>query len=207
MRRNGFTLIELLVVIAIIAILAAILFPVFARAREKARQASCASNLKQITLGWLMYIQDYDERTPLFGTDHASEDSWWMNKVQPYVKNEQLFQCPDVDAIIRPLQSSCNGGGWWGGYMGTCAVWWTPRKIGSVEKPAEVVAIAEMHAAGCNRRGAGFCWWGRSNDPATARHNGGTNSGYMDGHVKWSKEEASVEGWRKYHPDLNPRVS
>ena len=65
MRRNGFTLIELLVVIAIIAILAAILFPVFARAREKARQASCQSNLKQLTLGLLMYAQDYDTRYPI----------------------------------------------------------------------------------------------------------------------------------------------
>ncbi|MCD6351947.1 MAG: prepilin-type N-terminal cleavage/methylation domain-containing protein, partial [Armatimonadetes bacterium] len=69
--RRGFTLIELLVVIGIIAILAAILFPVFARAREKARQASCLSNLKQLALGFLMYIQDYDERLPRY--------CWWLN--------------------------------------------------------------------------------------------------------------------------------
>ncbi len=75
MRRKGFTLIELLVVIAIIAILAAILFPVFARAREKARQTSCLSNLKQLSLGVLMYAQDYDERLPMlyFNTGGPTE--------------------------------------------------------------------------------------------------------------------------------------
>jgi prepilin-type N-terminal cleavage/methylation domain-containing protein/prepilin-type processing-associated H-X9-DG protein len=112
MSRRGFTLIELLVVIAIIAILAAILFPVFARAREKARQASCQSNLKQLALGVLMYAQDYDERTcgaygnsgrldghtippgPVSGRGGAG--SWWLwpDLVYPYVKNKQLFICP-----------------------------------------------------------------------------------------------------------------
>jgi prepilin-type N-terminal cleavage/methylation domain-containing protein/prepilin-type processing-associated H-X9-DG protein len=93
-RRRGFTLIELLVVIAIIAILAAILFPVFARARENARRASCQSNMKQIGLAAMQYVQDYDEKYPLaqFGT--GSGNASWAQVVQPYVKSTQLFKCP-----------------------------------------------------------------------------------------------------------------
>src|SRR3954465_1382903 len=93
-KRLGFTLIELLVVIAIIAILAAILFPVFAKAREKARQISCVSNLKQMGLGIMQYVQDNDEcmipRTLYYnGSDHV-----WTQLMQPYVKNQNIFQCP-----------------------------------------------------------------------------------------------------------------
>jgi prepilin-type N-terminal cleavage/methylation domain-containing protein/prepilin-type processing-associated H-X9-DG protein len=93
--KKGFTLIELLVVIAIIAILAAILFPVFARARENARRASCQSNLKQIGLGLLQYTQDYDEKmTPLAIFDANEQRFTWPYLVQPYIKSTQLFQCP-----------------------------------------------------------------------------------------------------------------
>ena len=99
MIRKGFTLIELLVVIAIIAILAAILFPVFAQAREKARTISCLSNMKQIGLGQLMYAQDYDERftcgvLPNPG-DPAFMGMGWAGQMYPYVKNSQLFKCPN----------------------------------------------------------------------------------------------------------------
>ncbi len=114
-RPSGFTLIELLVVIAIIAILAAILFPVFAQAREKARQATCLSNTKQMTLGVLQYVQDYDERLPLsmfydgaawtvgststpadvFGHT-PTRDSYWSNSIAPYIKNYQIYNCPSA---------------------------------------------------------------------------------------------------------------
>ena len=94
-RKAAFTLIELLVVIAIIAILAAILFPVFARARENARRASCQSNLKQVGLGILQYIQDYDESFPILrGGNTGNDVNGVFAIIQPYVKSTQLLQCP-----------------------------------------------------------------------------------------------------------------
>jgi prepilin-type N-terminal cleavage/methylation domain-containing protein/prepilin-type processing-associated H-X9-DG protein len=94
--KQGFTLIELLVVIAIIAILAAILFPVFARARENARRASCQSNLKQIGLGIMQYSQDYDEKYPMHTGNNLNTSTgyMWYGAVQPYLKSAQIFQCP-----------------------------------------------------------------------------------------------------------------
>jgi prepilin-type N-terminal cleavage/methylation domain-containing protein/prepilin-type processing-associated H-X9-DG protein len=113
-KSSGFTLIELLVVVAIIAVLAAILFPVFARARENARRASCMSNLKQIGLGMMMYVQDNDERYPKYSWNNGNQiadaehggswyptpsstyakDWYWQNVIFPYVKNIQVFICP-----------------------------------------------------------------------------------------------------------------
>jgi len=94
--RTGFTLIELLVVIAIIAILAAILFPVFARARENARRASCQSNLKQITLGWIQYTQDYDELVVPFTSTGATSGiaHFWTSALQPYLKAPKFTLAP-----------------------------------------------------------------------------------------------------------------
>jgi len=121
-KRGGFTLIELLVVIAIIAILAAILFPVFARAREKARTASCQSNLKQLALGVLMYVQDYDERFPwawqtLYYPDGGANYPWdmqWSTLVYPYVKNVQVYQCPSSNYtapyLVNTTAGDCTSG-------------------------------------------------------------------------------------------------
>ena len=126
MRRRAFTLIELLVVIAIIALLAAILFPVFAQAREKARAASCLSNIKQLTLGFIMYSQDYDESFPQWKWDQTYQTSWgdqspsdqnnattiWYYAIFPYVKNGKVYSCPS-----DPRKSRFNANGWfvWGG--------------------------------------------------------------------------------------------
>jgi prepilin-type N-terminal cleavage/methylation domain-containing protein/prepilin-type processing-associated H-X9-DG protein len=98
-RNHGFTLIELLVVIAIIAILAAILFPVFSRARENARRTSCASNLRQLGMGMLQYSQDYDERYPS-GTNisDAQAGRGWAGQLYPYVKSKGVYTCPSTNA-------------------------------------------------------------------------------------------------------------
>ncbi|MDF2439280.1 MAG: hypothetical protein JWN98_264 [Abditibacteriota bacterium] len=106
-KRRGFTLIELLVVIAIIAILAAILFPVFGRARENARRSSCQSNLKQIGLGFIQYTQDYDERLPMRGSNIAGPGTYtvWSQKLQPYIKSAQLFACPSNTENGRTMQA------------------------------------------------------------------------------------------------------
>jgi prepilin-type N-terminal cleavage/methylation domain-containing protein len=99
-RPRGFTLIELLVVIAIIAILAAILFPVFAKAREAARMTSCGSNARQLSTGVMMYTQDFDETFPMvtnYAAPTGAVDRVWMSTVQPYVKNTGIFLCPSAE--------------------------------------------------------------------------------------------------------------
>jgi len=103
-KQRAFTLIELLVVIAIIAILAAILFPVFARARENARRASCLSNLKQMGLGVMMYTQDYDEKFPraAMAGATATASNRWYDVINPYIKSkQQVWQCPSAPPIAR----------------------------------------------------------------------------------------------------------
>ncbi len=102
--RTGFTLMELLVVIAIIAILAAILFPVFASAREKARQTTCASNEKQLGLAMLQYIQDYDESTPYWDHSVGTDRGGWAGKLYSYVKATAVYTCPD-DIATAPAGS------------------------------------------------------------------------------------------------------
>ena len=123
-RIKGFTLIELLVVVAIISILAAILFPVFARARENASRASCMSNMKQIGLGMMMYVQDNDERYPTYNTvtdgvapDAAHGGAWlgtywfWFNSIFPYVKSVQVFVCPSSGSAGAVYKAPTGTGG------------------------------------------------------------------------------------------------
>ncbi len=195
MRQRGFTLIELLVVIAIIAILAAILFPVFARAREKARQTSCLSNVKQLQLGHAMYYQDYDERTTPWrtsvpaGTPGSEPDNetsgyrlYWYRLIEPYVKNQQIFICPSSE----PFGSGCRGiRGAYGLNVDAQGV-----KVASIKWPAELINICDTN---CYRPPT----WANitANSPHVfgttayamchARHNGGCNVSFFDGHAKW----------------------
>jgi len=163
--RKGFTLIELLVVIAIIAILAAILFPVFAKAREKARQTSCLSNLKQIGLAILQYTQDYDGMTPSSGSMGGS----WCRQIEglnfepvgvlePYIKNSQIFVCPS-----QP-----------GGLLGYGAGFCFPYFIDNIPLPSEMRMMGETE-------------YGTSalNFFMATRHNNGGNNLFVDGHAKW----------------------
>jgi prepilin-type N-terminal cleavage/methylation domain-containing protein/prepilin-type processing-associated H-X9-DG protein len=157
--RSGFTLIELLVVIAIIAILAAILFPVFAKAREKARQASCESNLKQLGLAALMYAQDYDEKVPCTeppcwpANANYGPSAWWFALIQPYVKNTQLFNCPSDKTggmHVYCDNTKCVGSG--GILFGGITYGWNENmahpgyaglKMATWQKPAELYMLGD----------------------------------------------------------------
>ncbi len=132
--RKGFTLIELLVVIAIIAILAAILFPVFARAREKARQSSCLSNVKQLTLGNMMYAQDYDEVTVIFSQGPSGGNPQWHYLIEPYLKNTQIFLCPSQNPTTA----------WYGRMISYGIHRSTGVALARIERPAETLALADV---------------------------------------------------------------
>jgi prepilin-type N-terminal cleavage/methylation domain-containing protein/prepilin-type processing-associated H-X9-DG protein len=155
---SAFTLIELLVVIAIIAILAAMLFPVFAQAREKARQASCLSNTKQMSLGIMMYAQDYDEILPVQG-DIAQRRGRWYFQIYPYVKNPDVFTCPnfpqgklDVNALAVGSGNAVSGYGWNTalGNPGTAVggVIQSSYSLAAIAKPAETIAVGDSGAPG-----------------------------------------------------------
>lgn len=149
-RRGGFTLIELLVVIAIIAILAAILFPVFAQAREAARKTTCISNCKQLGLGFMMYVQDYDEQFPFVtcGDSYTGGCATWIRgslpwtlTVQPYIKNFGLYTCPS-DPDKACFSKPDNLGGY--GQMLTFVNW--PGAVPGMQ-PAELARIFPLSYA------------------------------------------------------------
>ena len=192
--RYGFTLIELLVVIAIIAILAAILFPVFAKARAKAKQASCASNLRQIGLAVNMYIQDYDERTP----PNTWQDGTWAfrqyltaaDRIYPYVKNSQIFACPTFGELGPcPTQVGSPFP-----YVNRCSYGFnnwvlSGRKLGEIIEPANLFMVMDAKN-----------WWNDTCQNAYRlchRHNEGANFCFADGHVKWlrSRTEKPDQWW------------
>ncbi len=210
MTRRGFTLIELLVVIAIIAILAAILFPVFARAREKARQTSCLSNVKQIGLGIKMYAGDYDEKFYV----HCPQDSGRNGSncqligIMPYVKNDQIYACPSFGRTNRM-----------GGRLhddGVTTLPSVPRSYGfnmgldwkslaQVQYPAECIMMTDSTNVAmridCCATGylapvpRGSCCQTRAVYGRVApRHNEGANHCFVDGHAKWNKVTESMHG-------------
>jgi prepilin-type N-terminal cleavage/methylation domain-containing protein/prepilin-type processing-associated H-X9-DG protein len=201
--RKGFTLIELLVVIAIIAILASILFPVFARAREKARQTSCLANVKQLVLGANMYAQDYDESVPYATLDtngSAAQDAGdmtWRSMLIPYVKNVQIYLCPSKK---NPGGTVYNGDvadyDQYAGYAMNVSHWIagpptspSGQSLGSAEDESSVVLLWESNDTfqiGTDVNTHGYV----RTDAAAIRHNGGMNCGFMDGHAKWMKPSA-----------------
>ncbi|MGD9519210.1 MAG: DUF1559 domain-containing protein [Armatimonadota bacterium] len=201
--RRGFTLIELLVVIAIIAILAAILFPVFARAREKARQASCQSNCKQIGLAFAMYAQDYDEMHPSAWYVYNNSNGWiWVDCLYPYVKNVQLFTCPSYVSYSARLRTTPNAFGmynfdrdhlgygcntnYYGGNDGAGHTCSHPmgRPLSQIVLPAETVLFTDWtgvyEAAASYTINSGYT----TGNPNVYRHNEQCQVGFCDGHVK-----------------------
>ena len=213
--KKGFTLIELLVVIAIIAILAAILFPVFAQAREKARQTSCLSNLKQIGTGIILYADDYEEELPprIIGLPLNEDPSyprlalanetqdwtaagnarWWtyMDSLFPYVKNVQLFVCPSVGKKISSYGYNVFLGGWYcNGDV--------PITHAQIKEPSTTVFLGDsminytatpILISGLGAHMLGAQEWGGTIKNAK-RHNGGSNFCFVDGHAKFYKSNS-----------------
>jgi prepilin-type N-terminal cleavage/methylation domain-containing protein/prepilin-type processing-associated H-X9-DG protein len=169
--RRGFTLIELLVVIAIIAILAAILFPVFARARAKAQQNNCLSNVKQLQLGLLMYANDYD--------GCVNGYTWeWINDVYPYVKNVQIYRCPS--AKTNGYTWTAQGTTITSDYGQEQHTWLTnPHSYYKLTFPAEKFEIWEDNGVGQSMGINEYASRFRTD------HNDGANFSFCDGHVKW----------------------
>ena len=205
-RTHGFTLIELLVVIAIIAILAAILFPVFARARENARKSTCQSNLKQIALGNRMYMNDYDEMTlrwrrysfqaPTANYPLPTDQQSMPALLMPYVKNTGIFFCPSAANVTN--RALCY-------HINACAV-----SQGTGDPIKNQAGYLGTSDAQLNATRTAFAWDGSvstedwlyssytDRNPESAgtgsyrlsdRHMNGTNVVYYDGHVKWNKFE------------------
>lgn len=204
MKKKGFTLIELLVVIAIIAILAAILFPVFGKARENARKATCQSNLKQISMSLLMYAQDYDECFPYA---YAPWSFTWYRTMASLLQggsisqwNIPIYQCPS-DAQYQKTDA--------GGQPGTACVSYAISNFGAskpatlvlITAPAEAFLVGDMgHQASGAIQGSAFAPWGSGYANFGYRHSEGANVAFCDGHVKWMRTPLPSSG--NMWPDL-----
>ena len=203
-KRNAFTLIELLVVIAIIAILAAILFPVFAQAREKARSASCLSNFKQIGTGVMMYLQDWDDNYPnnrLFtfpgGAEGVSKLVTWKTATHPYVKNIDVYRCPSNkhnkepdetkgdDAYglpVFPRSYAYNGSALW-----SAATTKEIIPLASVPEPARYLMLIESNAGYSDYGIWGFADSGPNGASFFVHSNKQMQALFFDGHAKTTR--------------------
>ena len=220
--RKGFTLIELLVVVAIIALLAAILFPAFARARESARRSACLSNMKQIGMGLIQYAQDFDERLPQESDTGNNQDipdfakptspPNWITLEEPYLKNWQIFACPDAINYLgdaspntetgydpSPVNSAVNPASDTN-YAGNAVLMTTTgRPLSVIPSVSTIVFLQESSYAyaHCWNRPAVYLsyspseyrWWHQDNGGTTeyytALHSAGGNLLFADGHAKW----------------------
>lgn len=211
-RKRGFTLIELLVVIAIIAILAAILFPVFARARENARRTSCLSNLKQVGLGILQYTQDYDETMPIYAQE-AGDRLGWSAMIQPYLKSTQLLQCPSestgpnsnirADNVTAPYTGlgAYSDYGWNlnMGWMNTADGFGTVA-LAAITQPTQTVVVLDNTTNQSYNfvYGGGKTTTGLVTVAEGLRHLDGLNYLFADGHVKWHKSNSATQAAKVY---------
>ncbi len=221
-RRAAFTLIELLVVIAIISILAAILFPVFGRARENARRSSCASNFKQIGLATIQYAQDYDETMPLFSYNgfagyNGADGARWADLIFPYIKSTQVFDCPSGTKTVAKF-----AGGQFLDISTYSYGFVTPskaepvgvagRNLAEIEDTATTLMFVEDGrqdaGAGAETQGRLIPSLGEPLESLGGRLNGfrhtgcketdfgayGFNAAYADGHVKWVRLTNTWDG-------------
>jgi len=220
-KHSGFTLIELLVVIAIIAILVAILFPVFAKVREKARAIACLSNEKQIGLAEMQYVQDNEEQFPA-----VSYCGQWASPLYPYLKSQAVFKCPD-DSDTNPLEVTYSANITMQSYYGTTR----GLPLASATAPASTVMILESpgghtdftqgEAADGTTETDGYqnyCgstslktgYMGNRTDPTQYHipvqplgwHTDGSNFVAMDGHAKWLRGSQVSNGYVPYNPDV-----
>lgn len=199
--RLGFTLIELLVVIAIIAILAAILFPVFAQARDKARQTACLSNQKQFGIAWLMYGQDYDETAmPIRWGTGGNQYFHVRPLLDPYTKNADIFVCPSNNQLDQTNMTLTYTYNW---CVGTTCGGTNDHPLAAFDKPAQVPAFTDSNNTNQTTTSYYFAmvntttFWGRrAGAPSTLQfwggalpkmisHQRGANFIFVDGHAKW----------------------
>lgn len=230
--KLGFTLIELLVVIAIIAILAAILFPVFGRARENARRASCQSNLKQIGLGILQYTQDYDERLPLAWGDttlagasigFTANNPIWAEFVHPYVKSIQLYRCPSNNELNSPTSVASEVPAFNGLRMGygittlggttTNGTFWdfaqASPALAEFSETSQTFMIGEMKIPAATSNPYGYEIYPKSvqtygNRNPVNVHFEGANWLYVDGHVKFMNTTSAEQNDNYFWKRVKP---
>ena len=224
MKRKppGFTLIELLVVIAVIALLAALLFPVFAQTREKARQATCVSNLRQISMAIHQYMQDWDGGLPEFNAGGATVEEWlsfrWYGHILPYLKSQAVLHCPDdsLDNGFRAVSFHPE----WTNLPGVPHLsygynfWLQQTRETVVDGAADTLLVADSAALQCADAlrlvgGVPTSCYAFANGtqpldvqspltgyPGQERHSGGSNVAFFDGHVKFIPAARFRKQWQ-----------